>query len=231
MADLIENYYRPVEETENFLLIDKLPGVVAQGVEHSLFSHLSRLYPDTGLFPVHRLDKITSGLMLLAKNSQAARELSNQFAVRQTDKFYLAISDRKPRKKQGGILGDMAAARRGSWKLLKTTENPAFTQFFSESLSPGKRLFLLRPLTGKTHQLRVALKSIGAPILGDQRYGSSGADRGYLHAFALGFNFQGNYHSYQCLPREGKYFQGTDFQRALAGFRMPRELPWPRTRS
>jgi len=61
----------------------------------------------------------------------------------------------------------MLKARRGAWKLARSKESPALTEFVSTSLGQGLRLFLLRPYTGKTHQLRVAMKSLGAPIIGD----------------------------------------------------------------
>jgi len=86
-------------------------------------------------------------------------------------------------------------ARNGSWKLLRSVENPAVTQFFSFGLTPGLRLYLLKPHTGKTHQLRVALKSLGVPLLGDTRYGADKSDRAYLHAWQLAFELDGK--SYQ----------------------------------
>ena len=83
----------------------------------------------------------------------------------------------------------MGKARNGSYRLLRTLDNPAITRFWSRlDTSFGERLFLLKPHTGKTHQLRVAMKSLGAPIFGDTRYGGDEADRTYLHAWALEFN-------------------------------------------
>ncbi|MCV6626211.1 MAG: TIGR01621 family pseudouridine synthase [Cellvibrionaceae bacterium] len=153
------------------------------------------------VYPVHRLDKGTSGLILFARSQRAAAELSEAFAQRQVEKFYLALSDRKPKKKQGLIVGDMAKARRSAYKLLPSKGNPARTRFNSQSLGAGVRLFTLRPHTGKTHQLRVALKSIGSPILGDELYGGSPAPRLYLHAWALAFTYQGRDYRYCQAPQ------------------------------
>jgi tRNA pseudouridine32 synthase/23S rRNA pseudouridine746 synthase len=143
------------------------------------------------LYPVHRLDKMTSGLVVFAQNKATAQAFQVLFEQHQIQKYYLAISDKKPKKKQGWIIGDMLSARRGSWKLAKSQDNPAKTQFISALIEPKKRLYLVKPITGKTHQIRVALKSIGAPILGDVRYAEANAakqlDRGYLHAFAIQF--------------------------------------------
>ncbi len=222
---------RLVAETEQFVLVDKLPGVIAQGEEDSLSYRLSKNYPKTGVFPVHRLDQVTSGLMLFAKDRATASELSQQFANHQIKKYYLALSDRPPKKKQGTIAGDMVPARRGDWKLLKSRKNAAVTQFFSRSCGDGYRLFVLRPLTGKTHQLRVALKSIGAPVLGDPRYyRDSSTDRCYLHAYAINFVCGGQSYRYQCLPSEGLCFLTPNFLKAMQEFGDPEAKAWPKNR-
>ncbi|MGL6428736.1 pseudouridine synthase, partial [Aeromonas hydrophila] len=106
------------------------------------------------------------GILLFALNSQSAAVLAAQFAERKMKKTYLALSDRKPSKKQGWIKGGMEKSRRGMWKLTRNMENIAVTQFFSIRISEKMRLFILEPHTGKTHQLRVAMKSLGSPILG-----------------------------------------------------------------
>jgi tRNA pseudouridine32 synthase/23S rRNA pseudouridine746 synthase len=151
--------------------------------------------------PVHRLDKGTSGLYLVAKNASVAAFLGQQFTSGQVCKGYLALSHNKGHKKQGWVKGDMAAARRGNHKLLKTSVNPALTWFHSKSLRPGVRAFALKLYTGKTHQARVALKSTGSPILGDERYGGLPADRLYLHAAMLTFTLpSGDPLQLRCLP-------------------------------
>lgn len=134
-------------------------------------------------------------------------------------KFYIALSAGcKPTKKQGTVRGDLVRARRGAWKLTRTMDDPSMTAFTSqpyqyrgsssdtlvagtekgnESLPPimHLRAFLLQPITGRTHQLRVVLKSLGSGILGDPLYSSSSTassgalavapDRTYLHACGL----------------------------------------------
>ena len=225
--------YRIVEANDQFILVDKAPGVSVHKDqnERGLVMQLQRDLEQPYLSPVHRLDKVTSGLMLLACNSQAAAELAEAFRERQVEKFYLALSDRKPRKKQGLVRGDMVKARRGSWKLAASTENPACTQFFSHSVRPGERLFLLRPRTGKTHQLRVALKSIGAPIVGDPLYHESVQpvpDRTYLHAYGLGFSLQGQRYRFLCPPSQGERFTDPCFTEALQALAEdPFQLNWP----
>ena len=162
------------------------------------------------VYPVHRLDKVTSGLVLLAKNKEATSELSQSFAGRRVKKTYLAISDRSPKKKQGWVKGDMAKSRNGSWKLLHSLDNPAITYFQSVALAiPHHRLYIVSPHTGKTHQIRVALKSISAPILGDERYGGSVADRTYLHAWRLQFSYARAEYSVEVDPLWGEKIDDT----------------------
>lgn len=158
------------------------------------FVELVRQEKGAQCFPVHRLDKVTSGILLFAKTAEANREFSRQFRNSELNKLYLALSNKKPKKKQGWIKGDMEKARNGSYKLVRSQLNPAVTRFSSSSFEGelGRQyLFLLQPHTGKTHQLRVALKSIGSPILGDERYAGGKASRCFLHAWQLRFTFKG----------------------------------------
>ncbi len=225
--------YSVIENHEHFLLINKDPGISfhkdkePEGLVQILKSELEI----RELFTVHRLDKITSGLLLFAKNRGTAKMLAQQFRKRQVEKYYLAISDRRPLKKQGLIKGDMEKARRGSWKLLRTMQNPAVTRFFSKSFGEGLRLFILRPFTGQTHQLRVALKSIGAPVLGDDLYHRTTEniclDRAYLHSYAIRFRIREKGYQYIHKPDNGQYFTDKAFVQALKEYRSPWDLPWP----
>lgn len=219
----------------DFVVINKYPEVSVhkdqqvQGLVEAACTRLSL----PKLYLVHRLDKMTSGLLILATNTQAAAELSQCFARREVDKFYLAISAHKPKKKQGLICGDMEKSRRSAWKLTKSKHNPAVTQFFSLSLEQGLRAFLCKPYTGKTHQIRVALKSLSAPILGDGIYGTeSNSDRGYLHAYAIRFVYQGQHFEMRCNPRvqsRGEYWQSPILERHLSegDWQFPWLLNWP----
>ncbi len=176
---------------QDFLVVDKPAGVAVADTEGRI-GLLRRLGDQVGehVYPVHRLDAGTSGALIVARNPQANRELSMQFAARGVDKTYLALSYKKPLKKQGLVCGDMAKARRGAWKLLPSRDNPAITRFVSRGLE-GVRLFVVFPQTGKTHQIRVALRSVGAPIIGDELYGGEPAERLHLHAYQLGFSYSG----------------------------------------
>ena len=170
---------------------------------------------------VDRLDEITSGIMLLARSHDTAQKLSIAFAEGRVSKCYIALSDRKPKKKQGSIRGDMTKGRRGSWKLLHSTDSPAVTKFTSfgvPAIRPGLQVFIVRPLTGRTHQIRVAMKSLGSPILGDVRYANKVAaeqeDRAYLHAAAITFKLEGQSIHITCQPKIGAEFLHVAFQAA-----------------
>lgn len=195
-----------VFQNENFVVIDKHPDISVHkdDNEQALVTEVAKVTGDKQLYLIHRLDKMTSGLLLLGRHQQAASILSGLFANKTVQKFYLALSAKKPNKKQGTLIGDMSKSRRSMWKLEKSRTNPATTQFFSTSAGQGQRLFICKPYTGKTHQIRVALKSVGSAILGDGIYGGVTADRGYLHAFALQFSYQEQAFTFILAPKIGE---------------------------
>lgn len=158
------------------------------------------------IYGVHRLDRVTSGILLFAKDPATAGVLSAKFREGEITKCYCGISAKKPTtKKQGLVKGNMVQGRRKSWLLTRESEansdNYAKTRFFTSGLSlledhlidaeiQPKTLILFLPFTGRTHQIRVAAKSVGLPLLGDPVYkdgNSNGAPapRTYLHASAL----------------------------------------------
>ena len=226
--------YNLIEDNENFIIIYKKPNTSfhSEDGQTGLFETVKQCQGLQELYPVHRLDKVTSGLLIMAKTASVNQELVDQFKHRQVEKYYLAISDKKPKKKQGLIKGDMESARRGAWKLSNSQLNPAITQFFSSSMEEGKRLFIIKPHTGKTHQIRVALKSLGSPIMGDSLYADAhtcvGVDRVYLHAYSLAFGLMGKCYRFTEPPREGDHFLSATFCSAVRELATPWELAWPK---
>jgi tRNA pseudouridine32 synthase/23S rRNA pseudouridine746 synthase len=226
--------YSIIEQHEDFLVISKHPGTDFHKGPNSE-GLTERLRKDIGrdeIFPVHRLDKITSGLLVFATTKESLLEFSRLFREKQIQKIYIAIGDNKPKKKQGPVKGDMIKGRNGIWILSHSLKNPAVTWFFSYGLGNGLRLYILRPLTGKTHQLRVALKSIGAPVLGDEAYAGNRyleflPDRAYLHAFALRFSYKEKEFSYLDNPDTGRYFLDANFKAAMAKAGDPWLIKWP----
>jgi len=222
----VNNDITVIYETPDILICDKPAGVPfhTSGAHTGLVKLLRAQCSTHALYPVHRLDKGTSGLILFAKNKSAQKELLYQFRCKKIKKYYLAIGEGKPKKKQGLIKGDMERTRRGSWKLTPGKRNPAVTRFLSESVSPGKRFFLIRLFTGKTHQVRVALQSISSPILGDVRYNAATAaayDRMYLHAYALQFYAGNKLLSFRVLPSNGTLFTDPLFMRIAEKYGEP----------
>lgn len=234
--------FKIITQTDDFVVISKSAevnfhdeGEHGTGLFSQVKHYLRQQFNIVELYPIHRLDKMTSGLLIFAKNSESAKIFGKLFQAHKVEKYYLAISDQKPTKKQGLIKGDMAKSRRGMFKLMRTMNNPATTQFFSYSIGNKQRLYLLKPHSGKTHQLRVALSSISAPILGDPLYTSNSktklnsiADRGYLHAYALRFEFLGKPYEFVLPPNEGELFQSESFTEKLTKIKQPWLLNWPK---
>ena len=228
--------YKTIAEYDDFIVVDKAAGVnfhdegdIGSGLFSLVKKQLQSPNKNAELYPVHRLDKMTSGLVIFAKTLACAQTFGQLFNNHDIEKYYLAIGDKKPSKKQGLIKGDMAKSRRGMFKLLRSMENPAITQFFSFSIPNKQRLYLLKPHSGKTHQLRVALASIGAPIVGDPLYyTTSQADRGYLHAFTLKFNYLGENFEFISLPSKGDFYLSAQVNEQLLALKNPWQLNWPR---
>jgi tRNA pseudouridine32 synthase / 23S rRNA pseudouridine746 synthase len=220
------------------IAVSKPPGLCTLSDGPNLLDTLRQLqdegnlpHVDGRLFPVHRLDRVTSGTVLFARDPDTAGELVSLFRSKKILKYYVALSPEKPTKKMGTIKGDLVKSRGGTWRLARTTEDPAVTRFVSVSLhlsvpssdpagaAKSLRMFVLRPETGKTHQLRVAMKSLGAPVWGDEAYGGGGgggADRVYLHSSALSLTLEtGEAVRILDLPTEGTLFQSGAFQTAF----------------
>ncbi|MBQ4812587.1 TIGR01621 family pseudouridine synthase [Pseudoalteromonas luteoviolacea] len=215
-----------IAQHRDFIVAYKPCGMSFHSENEAGFVALLEKQLDKRLYPVHRLDKVTSGLLVLATSSESASELTRLFTERLVSKFYLALITDKPKKKQGWVKGDMAKSRRGTFKLLKTQENPAITRFYSSSVKAGLRACLMKPFSGKTHQLRVALKSLSAPILGDESYGGSESDRVYLHAYYIAFDWHGEHVNYSAEPKEGAHFMQLLTHDVFNSWRQPEQLEW-----
>ena len=135
---------------------------------------------------VHRLDRDTSGLLIIAKNPESAAHLQRQFAERTAKKTYIAITDGKPKLKAAKI--DLPIGRNPSAPStfrIDPNGKPAQTTYHVLTENDTQSLVELKPTTGRTHQLRVHLAHLNAPILGDRVYGKSSDCRMMLHAQKL----------------------------------------------
>ena len=135
---------------------------------------------------VHRLDRDTSGLLIIAKNPESAAHLQRQFAERTAKKTYIAITDSKPKLNAAKI--DLPIGRNPSAPStfrIDPNGKPAQTTYHVLTENDTQSLVELKPTTGRTHQLRVHLAHLNAPILGDRVYGKSSDCRMMLHAQKL----------------------------------------------
>jgi tRNA pseudouridine32 synthase/23S rRNA pseudouridine746 synthase len=214
----------------DFVVINKPNNVCVQNESHQsgILPILCKQLKVEQLWLVHRLDKVTSGILILAKNAKAAAVFGQMFEHKQIEKYYLAISVKKPKKKQGAVKGAMKKVRDGKWMLDSSSNSAmAVSQFFSFSISARLRLFLIKPLTGKTHQIRVALKSIGSPILGDDLYKGESSDRTYLHAYCIRFIYQEQPICIICPPDIGDVFVTDNTKLQVTNLTTPWTLKWP----
>ena len=215
-------------EDDDLLVIDKAAGMVvhpgAGNQEHTLvnalLSHCTTLSGIGGKERpgiVHRLDKETSGCLVVAKNDAAHRELSRQFAARTMKKIYLALVAGRLKKPAGSIDAPIARhpIHRQRMSISKTSRGrSALTEY--RVVRSGAEVSLVECTlhSGRTHQIRVHLHHLGHPLLGDKVYAAKHAKafpRQMLHAWKLGFSH----------PRTGEWkeFEApipSDFEDALA---------------
>ena len=176
-------------ENDNFLIIDKWSGIAAQGGSNIVISidtiikNISETYN-----LVHRLDKETSGLMIIAKNLKYTRFFGQLFKSQKLKKTYLAICDGMPRLKESYV--DLNINSNTSEKVIKT-------QTFYKVLSYNDNTSLIKfePKTGKKHQLRLVAKNLGCPIVGDIKYNlntNNQREKLKLNAYMLEFDIEDN---------------------------------------
>lgn len=141
---------------------------------------------------VHRLDKETSGLILLAKNERAHRWLQDQFRLRRVDKTYLALVDGRPPTPTGRVeahIGRDPSHRKKMAIVPESRGREAISEYKTLESFKEHTLLEFHPLTGRTHQIRLHCAFLGCPIVGDEIYGrkkpSVPIDRHFLHAYRL----------------------------------------------
>ncbi len=182
-----------IYEDDNVLVIDKPAGIIshARGRYFDESSVASFIRQKTGQKGersgiVHRLDRATSGIMITAKNQDALSFLQKQFSQRKTKKTYLAVIYGTMPSEEGVI--DMPIARNPSKPkmfFVHETGKSALTRYRTIKVNDKYSLLELTPETGRTHQLRVHLRELGHPIIGDELYGGEPAARLLLHAASL----------------------------------------------
>ena len=135
---------------------------------------------------VHRLDKDTSGVLLVAKTPLAQAAASRAFAGRETQKEYIAVCDGVPARERAVVEGDIARHPGDRTRMAIARRGRAARTEYTMLATDGRRsLLLVHPVTGRTHQIRVHLAAIGIPVSCDRVYGKPGATRQLLHAWRL----------------------------------------------
>ena len=196
-----------IDDNENFVVLNKKAGISVQGGTKSkknlidIFSK-SKVFLNKKPYPVHRLDKATSGVLIIAKNRETARLLTTLFRIRKIHKTYLAISNGEIEKNQGELNHDLIRYE-GKKKILEN----ARTYFRILDRNLNCSLIELKPITGRKHQIRKQLFSIGHCVLGDDKYHnaiykSNIKNELMLHSYEVRFMIDKRKYSYRALLPE-----------------------------
>jgi 23S rRNA pseudouridine1911/1915/1917 synthase len=192
--------FRIAYEDEHLLVVDKAPGLVVHPSRGHSEGTLAQLLAGSaaGGDPqragiVHRLDRDTSGLLVVARSEEAHRRLQAALARRLILREYLALVQGRPPARAGTIEAPVGRDPRARTRMSVggSGARAARTHFTLERALAGSSLLRLRLETGRTHQIRVHLGAVGLPVLGDREYGVAGAlglERQFLHAARLAFD-------------------------------------------
>lgn len=182
-----------IEENDDFIVLDKPAGVAVQGgsgLQWGLMDVLARV--GEGYRPVHRLDRSTSGLLVVARNHRAARELQKSFANQAVEKHYLALMQGELAQESVTVTAPLKKIRdaSGQRRIIAAPDGQsAVTHFKLLERVNGYSYVEVRIETGRTHQIRAHAASIDHPLAGDERYNQHPAPPGikrlFLHAHCL----------------------------------------------
>jgi len=213
-------------EDEHLLVVDKPAGMVVHPAAGHSGGTLVQALLDRGIAGgdvperpgiVHRLDRDTSGLLVVARSEQAYARLQDLVRERALDRRYLALVRGRPRSRSGRIEAPIGRDRHDPLRRSLDTDTPreAITHFEVERLLPKHTLLSIRLETGRTHQIRVHLAAIELPVVGDPAYGVPDPELGrqFLHASRLSFP-----HPFGGATVEAESPLPDDLQAALARF-------------
>ena len=177
-------------ENDDYIVFNKAPGFAVQGgtaVKKSIIDILNAHEPLVGYKIVHRLDKSTSGILIMAKSYPAARYFAELFASHNIQKTYLAVVDGQVSPKSAR-LEDMLLKVNGE-VIISPDGKKAITDYKVLAINNNQTLLELKPLTGRMHQLRVQLANHGFSIKGDYRYNLNAEKDSqlFLHAYKIEF--------------------------------------------
>lgn len=177
-----------IYEDENVLVVNKPAGLLSEAKGEYC---PERTLADFG-YICHRLDRDTSGVMILAKNEEVQKFLKRQFQDRKVHKTYYAVVNGRPKLDEARIdLPLIRDLKRPTTFRVDASGKPAETFYKVLKTNDKYSLVELKPTTGRTHQLRVHMKYLGHPILGDIVYGDGEGERLFLHAKELEITLPG----------------------------------------
>lgn len=179
-------------DNDDYIAVDKPEGVVslAEAGRGGLPELLKERHPGK-LYPVHRLDKEASGVIVFAKSPEAHRHLNREFDRRLVRKTYLLVLQGRLRTRKGKIDTPIREFGSGRMGVDRARGKASLTEYEVVEILKDYTVVKAVPLTGRRHQLRVHFYSIGHPVVGDRRYGERRAQQAYprllLHALSLAF--------------------------------------------
>ena len=193
-----------IDDNENFIVLNKSAGISVQGGTKSkknlvdIFAK-SKIFKNTKPYSVHRLDKDTSGVFIIAKNRETAQLLTSLFRLRKVHKTYLAICNGEVEKNSGEWTDELIRYDNG-----KKIVEKARTIFKVIDKNSNSSLLEMKPITGRKHQLRKQLFNIGHSIYGDKKYRSSISTKGInkelmLHSYQIRFMINNKKYTYKAL--------------------------------
>ena len=177
-----------IENNENFVVINKPPGLPVQGgtkTYKNLVDNLSNseVFKNSKPYIVHRIDKDTSGILIIAKTRKFAQLLTSLFRIRKIYKTYLAICYGSLEKNSGELINDLTRYE-GKKKIIENAK----TIYHVIDKNNYSSLVSLNPITGRKHQIRKQLSMIGNPVLGDNKYNfETKGKKLMLHAYSIKF--------------------------------------------
>jgi 23S rRNA pseudouridine1911/1915/1917 synthase len=195
-----------IHENKDYIVVNKAAGLISEKspyeavtVETQVFNHLlkSNRKPYIGI--IHRLDRVTSGVLILAKKKSILVEFNTLFSSRKVQKTYLAIVKNKPANNKGNLVNFLIKNNKEKKAGIVQSKSKDSLNCMLSYQVIGKNnfgyLLEIKPKTGRFHQIRAQLANIGLPIIGDEKYGS---DQEYLplsiclHAWKLAFEVSGS---------------------------------------
>ena len=193
-----------IDNNDDFIILNKSAGISVQGGTKSkknlidIFSK-SKIFNEAKPYSVHRLDKDTSGVFIMAKNRETAQLLTSLFRLRKVYKTYLAICNGELEKNSGELVDELIRYDNG-----KKIVEKAKTIFKVIDKNSNSTLVEMKPITGRKHQLRKQLFNIGHSIYGDKKYRSINSSKGInknlmLHSYQIKFMINNKKFTYKAL--------------------------------